>query len=69
MRRLGGGSMVMAAVFLIVIGLIVKSDFAKDVLGALGWLMVIVGIVLAVIGIFQAFTGRGRKQRSDFDDF
>jgi uncharacterized membrane protein len=69
MRRLGGGSMIMAAVFLIVIGLIVQSDITKALVGVLGWLMVVVGVVVAVIGIFQAFTGGGRKRGSDFDDF
>ena len=61
MRGVSGGSLILASIFLIIIGLLLRSGIVEAILSVIGILMVIVGVVLAIVGVLQVFTGRGRR--------
>ena len=68
MRKLGGSSMIVMAAFLIVVGIIIQSDIAQRLLNIFGWLVVVVGIIVLVMGIFQWLAGgRGNRKNSSYD--
>ena len=61
MNKLGGGTVVLAGLFLVILGLLMTSD----IIDFLGWLIVIAGVVVAVIGLIRVFSG-GKSGASDY---
>lgn len=61
MRRAGGGGLIIAGIFLVFLGIVIQSDILERILDLLGILVIIVGAILGIVGLFQLFTGRGRK--------
>ena len=65
MNRLGGSSLIVVAIFLIIFGLFIGSDFISGLLEVLRWVFIIIGIVLGIIGVVQMLSG-GRSRSSDY---
>ena len=62
MRRVGGGGLIIAAILLIVVGWLIQSDLLAWLLDVIGWIFVIGGVILGVVGLISLFTGdRGRS--------
>jgi len=58
MGFLGKSGWVVIGLFLLVVGLLIKSDLISGLLEVIGWLMVIAGIVALVVGVVGLVTGK-----------
>ena len=62
MRRLGSSGLILAAIILIILGLIVQSNaitwLVAFILNVLGFGLIIVGIIAGVMGIMGMFKNR-----------
>ena len=66
MRKLGGGSFVLAGLFLVFLGILIRSNILETLLDYLGVIVIILGAIVGVIGLIQMFTGGGKTSSSDF---
>ncbi len=66
MSKVGGGSFLLAGIFLIFLGILIRSDILEALLNLLGIIVIIGGAVIGVIGLIQVFTGGSKRSSSDF---
>ena len=66
MRKLGGGGVLVAGLFLVFLGALIRSDFLTWLLDLLGLMVIVVGIVLAVYGLIRMFSGGQQSSSSEF---
>ncbi len=67
MSKVGGGSFLLAGIFLVFLGFLVSSNLFETLLDILGIIVIIiVGAILGIIGLIQVFTGGGKRSSSDF---
>ena len=66
MNKLGGGSFVLSGIFLLILGILIRSDFLESLLDFLGFVAIVIGIIVVVIGLIQVFTGGSKSSSSDF---
>ena len=67
MSKAAGGGLFLAAIVLVVLGLILRLDLVDWLIDAFGLLLIIVGVVLGIIGLVKMFSGGGNK--SSYSDF
>ena len=65
MSKLGGGSFLLAGIFLVFLGFLIQSNFIEWLLDILGIIAIIIGAILGVVGLIQVFTG-SKRSSSDF---
>lgn len=61
MRRLGGGSLFVAAVVLVLAGLALRSGWLAWIIDAVGFLLIVGGVIAGIMGLIAMFTGGGKK--------
>ncbi len=66
MSKVGGGSFLLAGIFLIFLGILIRSDILEALLNLLGIIIIIGGGILGVVGLIQMFTGGSKRSSSDF---
>ena len=66
MNKVGGGSFLLAGIFLIFLGILIRSDILEALLNLLGFIIIIGGGILGVVGLIQLFTGGSKRSSSDF---
>ncbi len=66
MSKVGGGSLLLAGMFLIFLGILIQSDILSRLLDLLGVIVIIIGAIMGVIGLIQVFTGGSKRSSSDF---
>ena len=67
MSKLSGSGLLLAGIFLIFLGILIRSDILETLLDIFGFLVIVLGAILGLVGLIQFFTGRGRsKSSSDF---
>ena len=66
MKKLGGGSLLLAGIFLAFLGLLIKSDLLSGLLEVLGVIIIIAGAVIGIAGLVMMFTGGDKGTSSDF---
>ena len=66
MGKLGGSSLVIAGIVLLLLGFILRWDLIDWLINATGMILIILGIVLVVWGAIQMFSGRGRGSYDDY---
>lgn len=54
-------TMLVIGIVLILLGLFVQSNIFETLLDIIGWIVVVVGAILIVVGLYNAFTGRNRS--------
>ena len=57
MGKVGGSSLVVLGIFLVIAGWIIGSNIVEGLLDVLKWIMVTIGIVAGIIGIIQMMSG------------
>lgn len=60
MGNSGGLGQIIIAIFLVLVGVILISDIIQTLLWLIGWITIIVGIVVGVMGIIGLF-GKDRS--------
>ena len=66
MRRLEGSSLILLAILLVIFGVFLRWDLVDWIIDAAGFLLIVLGIILGVVGLIQVLTGGGKRSRSDF---
>jgi hypothetical protein len=61
--KLGSSSLILAAIFLIVVGAILKSGLIAWLIDAIGLLLIVLGVILGIIGLINVLMGSRRKSR------
>jgi len=65
MNKVGGGGLLLAGLFLVFMGILIRSNLIEWLLDILGLVVIIGGAILGIIGLIKMFSGRGAKS-SDF---
>ena len=66
MRRVQGGGLVIVGVFLLVVGVILRWDLIDWLIDASGFVLIVLGAIVGIVGLVQMFTGGGRREYDDF---
>ena len=61
MRKLGGGSLFVVAIALVLAGLALRSGWVDWIIGAAGYLVIGGGVIAGIMGLISMFTGGGKK--------
>ena len=65
MNKAGGGSLILAGIFLVFLGIVISSDILESLLDFLGIIVIVVGAIMGIVGLVQMFSG-GSKSSSSF---
>ena len=65
MNKLGGGSLVVAGVFLVFLGWLIQSNLLEWLLNILGVVVIVAGVIIGIYGLIRMFSG-GESGASDF---
>ena len=65
MRKAGSGGLILAAIVLVFMGLLIRSDILTWLLDLIGFIFIAGGVIVGIIGLIGMFTG-GKSQASDF---
>jgi hypothetical protein len=57
MKKAGGSSLVIMAILLILLGVILLTDIIQSIITFAGWMAIIIGAVIGVIGLWQMLSG------------
>jgi len=61
MNRLGGGTLILVGVALIIFGILLRSPITDFLVDLLGLISIIAGVVIGVIGIVNYLAGSRRR--------
>ena len=61
MRKLGGGSLFVVAIALVLAGLALRSEWLAWIVDAVGFLLIVAGVIAGIMGLIAMFTGGGKK--------
>jgi uncharacterized membrane protein YecN with MAPEG domain len=65
MNKLGGGSLFIAGIFLVLLGALIQSDILTWLLDILGFVVIVAGIIAGIIGLVKVFSGK-KSGASDY---
>ena len=65
MRKAGGGGLILVGIVLVIMGAVLRWDLIDWLIDATGFVLIVVGIVIGIVGLFQMLTG-GRGRSSDY---
>ncbi len=65
MNKAGGGSLILAGIFLVFLGIVISSDILESLLDILGILVIVIGAIMGIVGLVQMFSS-GNKSSSSF---
>ncbi len=66
MNKVGGGGLLVAGIFLIILGLIVQSSIVEWLLDVIGIVIIVSGAALGIWGIVKMLSGGGTSGASDY---
>ena len=69
MNRFEGGSLLLAGIFLVFLGVVIQSNILESILDVLGVLVIILGAIMGIVGLIQVFSGGGKRGRGKYSDF
>jgi hypothetical protein len=65
MGKLGGGGLFVAGIALVLLGALIQWDFLSSLLNVLGWVVIVAGVILGIVGLIKLFSGN-KGGASDF---
>ena len=66
MRMFKGGGLFLAAIILVIVGVILRWDLIDWLIDVTGLVLIVIGAIIGIIGLIQMFSGGGKKS-GDFD--
>lgn len=60
MGKAAGSGMLLAGIVLVILGAVLRWDLIKWLIDATGLILIIIGIVIAIIGLVQMMSGNRR---------
>ena len=65
MSKIGGGGLLVAGIFLVVLGALIRSDILEWLLDLFGFVVIVAGIIVGIYGLVKMLSGR-KSGASDF---
>ena len=65
MSKLGGGGLLVAGIFLVLLGALVQSNILEWLLDIIGFITIVAGVIVGIVGLVKMFSG-GNGGSSDF---
>ena len=65
MGKVGGGGLVLAGILMVFVGFLIQSDFLEWLLNVIGWITIIGGAIVGIIGLIKIFSGGNGGGSSD----
>ena len=65
MKKVGGGGLVVAGLFMIFLGWVIQSNILEWLLNILGFVVIVGGVIAGVVGLIMMLSGR-KSPSSDF---
>ena len=69
MSRLQGGGFLMIGAILVVAGVLLRWDLVDWIIDTAGFLLIVLGAVVGIIGLIKMFSGGGGGRGGSYDDF
>ena len=69
MSRLQGGGFLMIGAILVVAGVLLRWDLVDWIIDTAGFLLIVLGAVVGIIGLIKMFSGGGGGGGGSYDDF
>jgi xanthine/uracil permease len=66
MNRVQGSGLIMAGAVLLVIGIILRWDLIDWLIDATGFVLIVIGAILGVVGLIKLFTSGNKKSYDEF---
>ena len=66
MSKLQGSGLIMAGSVFIIVGVILRWGLIDWLIAATGFVLIMIGVVMGVIGLIKMFSGGGKKSYGDF---
>jgi hypothetical protein len=60
LNKLGGGGLIIIAVFMVLLGAILRSGLIAWLIDIVGLLLIVLGVILGIIGVVYLVSGRKR---------
>ena len=67
MGKAGGGGLFLAGLFLVFLGFLISSDILARLLDILGFVIIVLGAILGIVGLIKMFAGGGGEKSSSSD--
>ena len=64
MDKVGGGGLLLVGIMIAILGVLVKWDIWASLLEFAGWVIIIIGVAVIIVGVVKIFSGGGSS-----DDF
>ncbi len=65
MGRMSSGGLVIAGIFIVIVGALLQSSILEWLLDIIGFVVVVIGVILVVYGLVKMFSG-GNRTSSDY---
>jgi hypothetical protein len=65
MNKLGGSGLIVAGIFLVVLGWLIRSNILEWLLDILGFVVIAAGVIVGIIGLIKTFSG-GKSGSSEY---
>ena len=65
MNKLGGGSLLVIGIFLVILGFLIQSAILEWLLDIVGIIVIVGGAIVGIVGLIKLFSG-GKGSSSDF---
>ena len=59
MGKASGGAFILAGIFLVFLGILIRSNILESLLDILGFVVIVGGVIVGVIGLIRMFSGGG----------
>lgn len=63
MGKLGGGGLILVGIVLVIVGALLQSNLVEWLLDVIGIIIVAAGVVIGIVGLIKAFSGKGSESR------
>ena len=61
MNKMGGGGLIIAAIILVFLGLVLRMDLIDWLIDITGFILILGGIVLGIVGVFNLVTSGNKS--------
>lgn len=66
MNKVKGSGLIMAGAVLLVVGIILRWDLIDWLIDAAGFVLIVIGAILGIVGLVKMFSGGNKKSYDEF---
>ncbi|MCH7745001.1 MAG: hypothetical protein IIB15_06765 [Chloroflexi bacterium] len=64
MNKVGGSGLIVVAILLVLLGLVLRLGIIDWLIDVTGFLLILIGVVMGIVGLVQLFSGKGKSSSS-----